>query len=205
VLGLELNPELNRNRIGRGGTGRAGEIPFAAGRGAAGYGGRHGRWRSVREGLLSLQCPFPAIMGVPLFDFAANIGKKVFNRGEDKAAEKLKKHIEANNPGVSGLDVVIEGETATITGTAKDQAAYEKAVLLAGNVEGVGKVEAGALAGAGGKEAEFVLIQSGDTLWGIAERSYGNGARYQEIFEANREVIQNPDLIYPGQKIRIPR
>ena len=50
-----------------------------------------------------------------------------------------------------------------------------------------------------------MLIQSGDTLWGIAERSYGNGARYQEIFEANREVIENPDLIYPGQKIRIPR
>jgi nucleoid-associated protein YgaU len=144
-------------------------------------------------------------MGVPLFDFAANIGKKVFHRGEDKAAEKLKQHIEANNPGVNDLGVSIEGETATITGSAKDQAAYEKAVLLAGNVEGVGKVEAGALAGAGGKEAEFVLIQSGDTLWGIAERAYGNGARYQEIFEANREVIQNPDLIYPGQKIRIPR
>ena len=50
-----------------------------------------------------------------------------------------------------------------------------------------------------------MLIQSGDTLWGIAERAYGNGARYQEIFEANREVIENPDLIYPGQKIRIPR
>ena len=123
----------------------------------------------------------------------------------DKAAEKLKQHIEANNPGISGLDVAIDGDTAVISGSAKDQAAYEKAVLLAGNVEGVGKVEAGALAGAGGKEAEFVLIQSGDTLWGIAERAYGNGARYQEIFEANREVIQNPDLIYPGQKIRIPR
>jgi methyl-accepting chemotaxis protein len=83
-------------------------------------------------------------MGVPLFDFAANIGKKVFNRGEDKAAEKLKKHIEANNPGISGLDVAIDGDTAVISGSAKDQAAYEKAVLLAGNVEGVGKVEAGA-------------------------------------------------------------
>ena len=92
-------------------------------------------------------------MGVPLFDFAANIGKKVFNRGEDKAAEKLKKHIEANNPGINGLDVAIDGDTAVISGTAKDQAAYEKAVLLAGNVEGVGKVEAGALAGAGGLRA----------------------------------------------------
>ena len=159
----------------------------------------------IRPSLPSLRCRFPSVMGVPLFDFAANIGKKVFNRGEDKAAEKLKKHIEANNPGISGLDVAIDGDTAVITGSAKDQAAYEKAVLLAGNVEGVGKVEAGKLAGAGGKEAEFVLIQSGDTLWGVAERAYGNGARYQEIFEANREVIQNPDLIYPGQKIRIPR
>ena len=144
-------------------------------------------------------------MGVPLFDFAANIGKKVFKRGEPDAAKKLKEHIEKNNPGITDLQVEMNDDVATISGSAADQAAYEKAVLLAGNVEGVGKVEAGALAGAGGKEAEFVLIQSGDTLWGIAERAYGNGARYQEIFEANREVIENPDLIYPGQKIRIPR
>lgn len=61
------------------------------------------------------------------------------------------------------------------------------------------------LSGAGGKEAEFVLVESGDTLWGIAERAYGNGARYKEIFAANREVIEDPDLIFPGQKIRIPR
>ena len=144
-------------------------------------------------------------MGVPLFDFAANIGKKVFQRGEDKAADKLKQHIEANNPGVDGLQVSLDGETVSLTGNAKDQAASEKAVLIAGNVEGVGKVEAGSLAGAGGKEAEFVLVQSGDTLWGIAETAYGSGARYTEIFEANREVIVDPDLIYPGQKIRIPR
>jgi nucleoid-associated protein YgaU len=144
-------------------------------------------------------------MGVPLFDFAANIGKKVFKRGEPDASKKLKEHIEKNNPGISDLQVEVQDDVATISGSAADQAAYEKAVLLAGNVEGVVKVEAAALAGAGGKEAEFVLIQSGDTLWGIAERAYGNGARYQEIFEANREVIENPDLIYPGQKIRIPR
>lgn len=144
-------------------------------------------------------------MGVPLFDFAANIGKKVFNRGEDKAADKLKKHIEANNPGVNGLQVSLDGETVSLSGDAKDQAAFEKAVLIAGNVEGVGKVEAGSLAGAGGSQAEFVLVQSGDTLWGIAEKAYGSGARYTEIFEANREVIVDPDLIFPGQKIRIPR
>ena len=49
-------------------------------------------------------------MGVPLFDFVANVGKKVFNRGESSAADKLKQHIEANNPGVDGLTVAMDGE-----------------------------------------------------------------------------------------------
>ncbi len=147
-------------------------------------------------------------MGVPLFDFAANIGKKVFHRGEDKAkaSEKLKQHIEKNNPGLSDLNVSVDGEVATITGNAVDQAAFEKAVLIAGNVEGVGKVEAVAVSKPGsGEESVFVLVKEGDTLWGLAERELGNGAQYTEIFAANREVIEDPDLIFPGQKIRIPK
>ncbi|MCE2836280.1 MAG: peptidoglycan-binding protein LysM [Cyanobium sp. 49614_E6] len=144
-------------------------------------------------------------MGVPLFDFAANVGKKIFNRGEDSItiAQKLQKHIDAHNPGISDLNVVFDGDTATITGTAQDAAAYEKAVLIAGNVEGVAKVEAAGLGAPG--DSTFVLVKEGDTLWGIAERELGNGSRYNEIFDANREVIENPDLIYPGQKIRIPK
>lgn len=47
-------------------------------------------------------------------------------------------------------------------------------------------------------------VVSGDTLWGIATRYYGNGAQYPTIYNANRNIISNPNLIYPGQKLVIP-
>ncbi|MCI6691447.1 MAG: LysM peptidoglycan-binding domain-containing protein [Clostridium sp.] len=47
-------------------------------------------------------------------------------------------------------------------------------------------------------------VVSGDTLWGIATRYYGNGAQYPKIYNANKNIISNPNLIYPGQKLVIP-
>lgn len=47
-------------------------------------------------------------------------------------------------------------------------------------------------------------VQSGDTLSAIAERHYGKAGRWHEIFEANRDQIDNPDLIRPGQVLRLP-
>ncbi len=47
-------------------------------------------------------------------------------------------------------------------------------------------------------------VQSGDSLWKIAEAMYGNGANYTAIFEANRDLLDDPDKIHPGQELRIP-
>lgn len=47
-------------------------------------------------------------------------------------------------------------------------------------------------------------IQPGNTLWAIAEESYGEGIQYLAVFEANRDRIRDPDLIYPGQVFRMP-
>ena len=52
--------------------------------------------------------------------------------------------------------------------------------------------------------ASSYTVESGDTLWKIAERVYGQGAKYEAIFEANRDLLDSPDHILPGQKLVIP-
>ncbi len=49
-----------------------------------------------------------------------------------------------------------------------------------------------------------VTVQQGDTLWAISRERYGDGFFYVRVFEANREAIRNPDLIYPGQVFALP-
>ena len=48
------------------------------------------------------------------------------------------------------------------------------------------------------------VVQSGDTLWAIAKKHYGDGSQYTKIFNANKDKIKNPNLIYPGQQLVIP-
>jgi len=140
-----------------------------------------------------------------LFDFARNIGNKIFGKDDDPA-EKLKEHIEKDNPGIDDLQVVYQDGKAVLSGNASSPEAVEKAILMAGNAEGVEMVDASAITGAQPSETvEYYIIQKGDTLSGIAKRLLGNAMDYPKIFEANREVIKDPDLIFPGQKIRIPR
>ena len=48
------------------------------------------------------------------------------------------------------------------------------------------------------------MVQSGDTLWNIAETVYGDGSKYAKIFDANADLLEHPDQIFPGQKLLIP-
>lgn len=53
-------------------------------------------------------------------------------------------------------------------------------------------------------EITAVTVQPGNTLWGISRARYGQGILYVRVFEANRDKIRNPDLIYPGQVFVLP-
>ena len=77
---------------------------------------------------------------------------------------------------------------------------------MAGNVKGVSEVKVDHLeAPPQTAEVEFYVIEKGDTLSAIAKQFYGDPNAYPRIVEANREVIKDADLIYPGQKIRLPK
>ena len=151
-----------------------------------------------------------------LLDFIKDKGKDLFGGREGNEAEEIKKEIErALGSNISGLGVRFDNGRVTLQGRAKSQAAKEKATLIAGNVQGVSNVEddgitvdgaqtAGATTTATASRSTYYTIQSGDTLSKIAKEKYGDPNAYTKIFEANREVIGDPDKIYPGQQIRIP-
>lgn len=143
-----------------------------------------------------------------LFDFAADIGHKLFSKPED-ASKSVTEHLAEDNPGIENVNVTVENGTAKISGAASTAVAIEKAVLMAGNIAGITNVNIDDVEIKDGTQLanddEFYVIQKGDTLWKVAEKAYGNGAKYTAIVEANKEVIKDADKIFPGQKIRIPK
>jgi len=63
---------------------------------------------------------------------------------------------------------------------------------------------AGAGAQAGAAAGRTYTVQAGDTLSGIAKQHLGDASKYTKIFEANRDVLSDPDKIKPGQVLKIP-
>jgi len=107
---------------------------------------------------------------------------------------------------VEGLDIRFDDGTAYIDGEAADSATMDRVILAVGNANGVEKVDTElTVAVDDGSESEMYVVESGDTLWAIATATYGDGNRYPEIFEANKPMLTDPDLIFPGQVLRIPQ
>lgn len=147
-----------------------------------------------------------------LLDFIRDKGRDLFGGNKGNEAQQIKAEIERELGGnIRNLGVMYNDGAVTLQGEAASQAAKEKAVLIAGNVRDVESVNddrltvAGQQAGAPMAQARYYTIESGDTLSKIAKEQYGDANRWQELFEANREVIKDPDKIYPGQRIRIPQ
>lgn len=141
-----------------------------------------------------------------LWNFVKNAGKSLGIGSADAAeADALKAEVSALGLDADGLQVSIDGDKVKITGTAGSQEEKEKAILAVGNIEGVASVEDDVSVPDAAREPVFHTVEKGDSLWKIAAATLGNGARYPEIFEANKPMLSDPDKIYPGQVLRIPQ
>lgn len=141
-----------------------------------------------------------------MFDFLKNVGASIFGRGKSEA-EEIDQLLKTDlGDKIKNLKVEFNDGVVTLSGECDSHATKEKAVLLAGNIKGVEKVVDEALtAPKPVEDTEFYTVKKGDSLSKIAKVYYGNAMKYPVIFEANREVIKDPDLIYPGQVLRIPK
>ncbi|MDT0685292.1 peptidoglycan-binding protein LysM [Autumnicola psychrophila] len=121
-----------------------------------------------------------------------------------KAAARLEEHIRSLKLNIDNLDITIEGDMATVSGEAEDQATREKIILVVGNTAGIGQVDDRMDVEDEEPEAIFHTVERGDSLGKIAKDHYGDSSKYLIIFEANKPMLKDPDKIYPGQVLRIP-
>lgn len=123
-------------------------------------------------------------------------------------ADALMKELASHGFDTSGIDIEVDGGKVTLNGAVGSRAELEKIVLAIGNTKGVAQVENNLIAPDADPEAPsgVHVVVEGDTLWKIAETYYGagQGAKYAQIFEANKPMLKDPDKIYPGQRLRIP-
>lgn len=105
---------------------------------------------------------------------------------------------------IEGLKVEFDANIATVHGTVKSNEVREKIILALGNTVDVAQVDDRLEVLEPEPEARFYVVVKGDTLSKIAKAEYGDYKKYPLIFEANRPMLKDPDLIYPGQTLRIP-
>ena len=166
-----------------------------------------------------------------MFSFAKDIGDKIFNRDEEKhdaqsetkadantpvqssepsaqsVANILLRRVQQQNLNISDLKIKYNGstDTAEISGKAKTQADREKAIIAIGNVQNVAQVIDNIDIEEDTPESTMYTVKSGDNLSKIAKDVYGSASDYMKIFEANKPMMSDPDKIYPGQVLRIPK
>lgn len=121
-----------------------------------------------------------------------------------KASAALKDLVKAHDLVIMDLEVGFDAGQVTVSGTTEKSATAEKAALVVGNVKGVSGVENNISITNPEPQAVYHTVVKGEYLSLIAKKYYGNALRYNEIFEANKPMLKDIDLIYPGQVLRIP-
>ena len=145
----------------------------------------------------------------------------LFGKSLEEKVREAVAAVEAKNPGVKNLRAEVDGKVVTLKGEAADLEIKGLAVkhfnALVDTENTINKIQIPAPApapvattafnpAAPPQETElYHVVVAGDTLSALAKRYYGKAGDYMKIYEANRNILNNPDLIRVGQKLRIPK
>ena len=158
-----------------------------------------------------------------LFSFLKKAGANVLTNKAAKAvrtpeiiameAEILRKQkLMLLNGVVSGMkskiknfEIDLNDDRVTVYGQAPSMAIKEKVILALGNVGGIASVDDRISVVKPAPESIFHEVKKGDTLGKIAKHYYGDAKKYTKIFNANKPMLKDPNKIFPGQKLRIPK
>ena len=143
----------------------------------------------------------------------------LFGKSFDEKVNDAVAVINKSDLGVAGLRAKVDGKIVTLEGQAANLDAKGRAMLefnkmvKTENTINKIQIQAGAAAStlpgpavpAPAGEVTMYEVKAGDTLGAIAQRFYGKASLYPKIFEANKDILTNPDLIKVGQKLKIPK
>ena len=127
-----------------------------------------------------------------------------------KAAQRTAAVRQAERQARNGRNGKVQGGlAATVAQVAPRASVAEPAARLSAGREQPAAMNGAAAGAARGQKAAgpkngLIIVQPGNNLWNISRVIYGRGVRYTTIYDANRDQIRDPDLIYPGQVFRAP-
>lgn len=148
-----------------------------------------------------------------LISFIKNAGDKLFKSEEKKEQEKadlILSHIKKFGFDTSDIKVKVDDDKVILMGSVDNINEKNKVIVTAGNIEGIAKVDDWLVVRnppvvtPPPPEKQYYTVKKGDYLSKIAKQVYGDAKKYNVIFEANKPMLKDPDLIYPGQVLVIP-
>jgi nucleoid-associated protein YgaU len=149
-----------------------------------------------------------------LISFIKGAGEKIFGKSEEKKeqekADLILAHIKKFGFDTSDIQVKVDDDKVTLMGSVDTIENKNKVIVTAGNVEGIAsvddwlRVKYPPVITPPQPEKQFYTVKKGDYLSKIAKEVYGNANKYNVIFEANKPMLKDPNLIYPGQVLVIP-
>ncbi|MBK7478278.1 MAG: peptidoglycan-binding protein LysM [Bacteroidales bacterium] len=148
-----------------------------------------------------------------LISFIKNAGEKIFKSEEKREQEKadlILSHIKKFGFDTSDIKVKVDDDKVILMGSVDTIDNRNKVIVTAGNIEGIAKVDDWLVVknppavAPPPPEKQYYTVKKGDYLSKIAKEVYGDARKYNIIFEANKPMLKDPDLIYPGQVLVIP-